>query len=72
MNKLSTIKIFNSRIEAEIARSYLESAGIKSEISSDDAGQNISSLQALRGVKLLTSVENLGKARELLKKGSVR
>jgi hypothetical protein len=72
MNKLSVIKIFNSRIEAEVARSYLESAGIKSEISSDDAGQNISSLQALRGVKLLTSVENLRKARELLKKGSVR
>lgn len=70
MNKLSTIKIFNSRMEAEIARSYLESAGIKSEISSDDAGQNITSLQALRGVKLLTSVKNLKKARELLEKRS--
>lgn len=70
MNKLSTIKIFNSRMEAEIARSYLESAGIKSEIFSDDAGQNITSLQVLRGVKLLTSVKNLKKARELLEKRS--
>ncbi len=70
MKNMSTIKIFNSRIEAEIARSYLESAGIKSEIFSDDAGQNMPSLQTLRGVKLLTSRENFIKARELLyKKG---
>ena len=72
MNKLSTIKIFSSRIEAEIARSYLESAGIKSEIFSDDAGQNISMLQTLRGVKLLTSTENLKKARKLLEKKAIK
>ncbi len=72
MNKLSTIKIFSSRIEAEIARSYLESAGIKSEIFSDDAGQNISMLQTLRGVKLLTSTENLKKAQKLLEKKAIK
>ena len=72
MNKLSTIKIFSSRIEAEIARSYLESAGIKSEIFSDDAGQNISMLQTLRGVKLLTSTENLKKAQKLLEEKAIK
>lgn len=68
MKRLTTIKIFNSRVEAEIARSYLESAGIESKVSSDDAGQNIPSLQTLRGVKLLTSMRNLKKACELLNK----
>ncbi|GAG55575.1 unnamed protein product, partial [marine sediment metagenome] len=36
MDRLSTIKTFNSRIEAEIAKSYLESFDIKAEIFSDD------------------------------------
>jgi hypothetical protein len=68
MDELVTIKTFNSRIEAEIARSYLESYGIKTEISSDDAGQNYPSLQSVRGVKLLTSRRSIKKARELLNK----
>lgn len=68
MNNLFTVRIFNSRTEAEIARSYLESFGIKTEIFSDDAGQSIASLQSVRGVKLLTSANNLKKARELLNK----
>lgn len=66
MDRLPVVKVFNSRIEAEIARSYLESFGIKTEIFSDDAGQNITSLQNVRGVKLLTSRKYLKKARELL------
>jgi len=68
MDKLETIKTFNSRIEAEIARSYLESSGIKTEIISDDAGQNYPSLQSVRGVKLLTSPDNLKRAKKLLDK----
>jgi len=68
MNKQVKIKTFNSRIEAEIARSYLESYGIKTEISSDDAGQNYPSLQSVRGVRLLTSERYLKKACELLNK----
>ena len=68
MDKLAVVKVFNSRIEAEIARSYLESFGIKTEIFSDDAGQSITSLQSVRGVKLLTSRKYLKKARELLEK----
>ena len=68
MDRLPLVRTFNSRIEAEIARSYLESFGIKTEIFSDDAGQNIISLQSVRGVKLLTSRKYLKKARELLDK----
>lgn len=68
MDRLSTIKTFNSRIEAEIAKSYLESFDIKAEIFSDDAGQSIISLQSVRGVKLLTNRKDLQKAQKLLDK----
>lgn len=68
MDKFLTVKTFNSRIEAEIARSYLESFGIKAEIFSDDAGQSYPPLQSIRGVKLLTNRKDLQKARKLLDK----
>ena len=68
MDKFLTVKTFNSRIDAEIAKSYLESFGIKAEIFSDDAGQSITSLQSIRGVKLLTCRKDLQKARKLLDK----
>lgn len=71
MDKLPVAKVFNSRIEAEIARGYLESFGIKTEIISDDAGQNYPSLQSIRGVKLLVSKKNLKKAQELLDKKDI-
>lgn len=62
------VKVFNSRMEAEIAKSYLESFGIKTQILSDDAGQSIVSLQGARGVKLLASPKTVKKARRLLSK----
>jgi hypothetical protein len=68
MDKFLTVKTFNSRIDAEIAKSYLESFGIKAEIFSDDAGQSYPSLQSIRGVKLLTNRKDLQKARKLLDK----
>ena len=67
-DKLPVVETFSSRMEAEVAKSYLESFGIKTEISSDDAGQSIVSLQGARGVKLLTSQKNVKKARSLLNK----
>ena len=67
-DKLPVVETFSSRMEAEVAKSYLESFGIKTEISSDDAGQSIISLQGARGVKLLTSQKNVEKARRLLYK----
>ncbi len=71
MDRLPVVKVFNSRTEAEIAKSYLESFGIKAEIFSDDAGQSITSLQSVKGVELLTLQKNLKKARELLKEKDI-
>ncbi len=67
MVKLSIVKTFSSRIEAEIAKSYLESFGIKTYIISDDAGQMYASLQIVRGVKLMAGKKDLPKALELIK-----
>ncbi|MFZ3386437.1 MAG: hypothetical protein WA120_04615 [Candidatus Hydromicrobium sp.] len=68
MDKFLTVKTFNSRIDAEIAKSYLESFGIKAEIFSDDAGQSYPSFQSMRGVKLLACRKDFQKARKLLDK----
>ena len=67
MAKLSIVKTFSSRTEAEIAKSYLASFGIKTYIFSDDAGQMYASLQSIRGVKLMANKKDLSKASELLK-----
>ena len=66
MEKLATVEIFNSRVQAEIAKSYLESFGIKTVIFSDDAGHTIASLQSVRGVKLMANKKDLQKAIDLL------
>ena len=50
MEKLEIAKIFNSRMEAEVAKSYLESMGIDSQIMSDDADQLYPSLGCGQGV----------------------
>ena len=66
MSKLEVIKVFASRIDAEIARGYLENMGIKTLVVSDDADQLYPSLGIVRGVKLITIEKNLEKARTLL------
>ena len=66
MSKLEVIKVFASRIDAEIARGYLENMGIKTRVVSDDADQLYPSLGVIRGVKLITIEKNLEKARTLL------
>ncbi len=66
MIKLEVIKVFASRIEAELARGYLESMEIKTRVVSDDADQLYPSLGVVKGVKLITSEKNLEKARTLL------
>ena len=71
MEKLEIAKIFGSRMEAEVARGYLESMGIESRIMSDDADQLYPSLGLVRGVKLLVKGKDLEKALTLLEeKGS--
>jgi len=66
MEKIEVIKVFGSRIEAELARGYLETMGIKTQVVSDDADQLYPSLGVVRGVKLITAGKNLREAKILL------
>ena len=66
MENLTTLKIFNNRIEAEVLKSLLESSGIKSWILSDDAGSMYPSQASINGVRLMVRDEDFKIARELL------
>ena len=66
MSKLEVIKVFASRMEAELARGYLESMEIETRVVADDADQLYPSLGVVRGVKLITAEKSLEKARTLL------
>jgi len=66
MSRLEVIKVFASRMEAELARGYLEAMGIKTRVVSDDADQLYPSLGVVKGVKLITDEKNLEQARTLL------
>ncbi len=66
MENLTTLKIFNNRIEAEVLRSLLESSGIKSWILSDDAGSMYPAQAIINGVRLMVRDEDFKTASELL------
>lgn len=66
MEKLKILKIFNSRIEADIAKSYLKSNNINSFIFADDAGNMYPSQDIVSGVRLLVSEEDYEWAKKLL------
>ena len=66
MSRLEVIKVFASRMEAELARGYLEAMGIKTRVVSDDADQLYPSLGVVKGVKLITAEKDLEQARTLL------
>ena len=66
MSDLKIIKIFSSRIEAEIARSFLQSNDINSIIISDDAGSMYPSQDMVSGVRLMVSAKDFQGAEELL------
>jgi len=66
LENLTTLKIFNNRIEAEVLRSLLESSGIKSWILSDDAGSMYPAQASINGVRLMVRDEDFKTAIELL------
>ena len=66
MSGLEVVKVFASRMEAELARGYLEAMGIKTRVVSDDADQLYPSLGVVKGVKLITAEKDLEQARTLL------
>ena len=66
MDSLTTLKIFNTRIEAEVLRSLLESSGIQSWILSDDAGSMYPAQASVSGVRLMVKDEDFKTASDLL------
>ena len=66
MENLTTLKIFNTRMEAEVLRSLLESSCIKSWILSDDAGSMYPAQASINGVRLMVRDEDYKIASELL------
>ena len=67
MSELQIARVFTDKIEAELAKGMLESEGIESFISGDDAGGMRPDLLAgLGGAKLLVKEADLHKALEIL------
>ena len=72
MEDLIIVKIFEDRVEAEIAKGYLAANGIESIVRSDDAGGMIPSLEASTGgILLLVRKEDQERAFVLLKTKNV-
>ena len=63
---LVVVRTFGDRIEAELAQSALEAAGIKSMVRGDDAGGVQPGLWTGEGVALLVREEDTTTAREIL------
>ena len=63
---LVVVGTFPARIEAELAASALEAAGIESMVTGDDAGGTQPGLWEARGVAVLVKPEDQRAAREIL------
>jgi len=67
MSNLTCIETFHTRIDADMAKSYLEANGIKSEVLADDCGTlRPHMLVGASGARLMVREENAQKAEELL------
>jgi hypothetical protein len=56
----------NDETTARIVVGFLESHGIAASISEDDAGDQLPSLEGVRGVKIFVSVDDAERASKLL------
>jgi hypothetical protein len=65
-SELVVVRTFSDRIEADLAHSALEAAGIESMVSGDDAGGVQPGLWTGEGVALLVREEDADSAREIL------
>ena len=65
-DNLKLLKTFNSRIEAELAKSFLESNGIKSMILADDVGEMYPAASVYWGVKLFVNEKDFEIADKLI------
>lgn len=65
-DEIVTLRVFNTHIEADLARSVLEAAGIESVVAADDSGGMRPHMAYTAGVRLLVRAEDAARARELL------
>jgi hypothetical protein len=68
--ELVTIRSFNNEVEAELARTELESAGIKSFLSGDDCGGLRPAMTFTNGIKMIVKAGDALRAGEILGDGS--
>lgn len=64
--ELVTIRSFDSEAEAELAKTKLESAGIKSFLSGDDCGGLRPAMTFTNGIKLVVRAEDAVRVGEIL------
>jgi hypothetical protein len=63
---MKIIRTYTSRMEADIAKGFLKSAGITSFVSSDDQGSLDPALMHRHGAQLSVSDQDVDKATEIL------
>lgn len=69
MSRIVCVKKFPNRLQAELAKSLLESKGIMARVSADDSGgMEIMPIQLIGGVELLVLEDRLPEALEILRK----
>lgn len=66
-DNLITLRTFNYRHEAEMAKSALEASGVPAVVFSDDGGGQEVSLQFVRGAKLMVNQQDASRAKQILK-----
>ena len=65
-DEIVVVRTFNDRIEADLAASALNAAGIESMIRDDDAGGMQPALALTNGVQLLVHADDAAAAGEIL------
>lgn len=64
--ELVTIRTFNNEVEAELAKTQLESAGIRCFLSGDDCGGLRPALTMTNGIKVVVRADDAARAAEIL------
>jgi hypothetical protein len=65
--KMAMVHVENDEAAARIVVGFLRSEGIEAMISEDDAGDQLPSLEATRGVRVFVPAADADRARELLR-----
>jgi hypothetical protein len=64
--EMTMVHVENDEAAAQIVVGFLESNGIDAMISEDDAGDQLPSLESVRGVQVFVPAADADRARELL------